>query len=252
MKKLRYLAEYILLRVLCYIVDLLPLSYAIRLLTSIADGWYVLDARRKKVALNNILQSGICTDHKSAASITRSSYQHFGQVIVESLKSSSILDRPDWEKYVDYRIPAELDAMLRDPEQSIILATGHIGNWELAAQLLSRTKPVAGVTRRANNPLVNKWMQKRKPRHNFYLVPKRDRDDIGRFLQILKKGEILALMIDQYGGRQGMQVEFLGRKASTHTAIALLHLITGTPLCFGYCLRTEDDRYELCTIGLRP
>ena len=35
-----------------------------------------------------------------------------------------------------------------------------------------------------------------------------------------------------------MMVEFFGHEASTHTAIALLHLITRIPICFGCCRRT--------------
>ena len=73
---------------------------------------------------------------------------------------------------------------------------------------------------------------------------------MGRFISVLKNGEVLALMIDQYAGQRGMMVEFLGRPASSHTAVALLHLVTRTPLCFGYCVRTGRMSFRLK--ALRP
>ncbi len=249
MKKLRYLAEYIALRIGLAFVDVLPMSVAERFITGLADLWFAISVSRRRLARENILRSEICSDPKTAAHIARQSFRHFALVVLESVKSSQILGDGDWQQHIKTEFPPELQKHLDDPKQGVILATGHFGSWEIAAQLLSRMKPVVGVTRRMNNPYSDRLMQKRKPRDRFHLIPKYDPNDTARFLNILKHGDILALMIDQHASRRGMRVDFLGRPASTHTAVALLHLVSKVPLYFGYCRRVGRGKYEFKAIG---
>jgi KDO2-lipid IV(A) lauroyltransferase len=249
MKRLQYLAEYLLLCPLLCLLGLLPLSLAYRFMDAMTGLVYACDRRRRATAVDNILRAGVRDTPKAAAALARESYRHFGRLIVESLKSSVILDGPGSEQRIKMCIPPEVDALLDDPDNGVILATGHIGSWEMAAQLVSRRKPVAGVTRNMDNPLVNRWIQRHKPREQFHLVPKRDPRNVGRFLELLGRGEVLALMIDQHAGKRGMIVEFMGRPASTQTSIPLLHLISHMPLCFGWCKRVGDSNYELRAVG---
>jgi KDO2-lipid IV(A) lauroyltransferase len=249
MKKLRYFAEYLLALGLFALVDVLPLVCSEALVSAGAEFWYFVSPRRRAIAIDNILQSGICTDHKAAARIARASFRHFGLVILESLKSKRILEGADWREHVDVHVSPELEKILFDPKQGLILASGHFGSWEIAAQLMSLVKPVAGVTRRMNNPYVDKLLQKRKPRERFFLIPKYDKQNVGRFLQIVKEGNVLALMLDQHASWGGIQIDFLGRPAFNHTTVALLHLVTKVPLCFGYCRRTGRHHYELRATG---
>jgi KDO2-lipid IV(A) lauroyltransferase len=47
-----------------------------------------------------------------------------------------------------------------------------------------------------------------------------------------------------------MAVDFFGRPAATHTTLPMLHLLSGAPLVFGYCLRTAPGRFVLRSSGL--
>lgn len=249
MKKLRHLAEYLLARLAFGLVDLLPVALSEALVAGVSDVLYFVCFRRRAVAIENILMSGLCGDRKTAIRIGRDSFRHFGLVILESLRSLSILEGPDWRQHVDIRVSPELEKILFDPKQGLIMASGHYGSWEIAAQITSLAKPVAGVTHRMTNPYVDELMRKRKPRARFFLIPKYDRADTGRFLNVLKAGNVLALMIDQHASWGGMIVDFFGRPASTYRTVGILHLITGAPLCFGYCRRTGRHRYELVATG---
>ena len=80
----------------------------------------------------------------------------------------------------------------------------------------------------------------------FRTIPKKG-DDPSRFLRVLRAGEVLVFMVDQHGGDRGMVLDFLGRPASTHRAVALLHRITRAPLHFGYCVRTGPRQWRLVT-----
>ncbi|MEM7355875.1 MAG: lysophospholipid acyltransferase family protein [Acidobacteriota bacterium] len=230
-------------------IDSLSVGGATRVARGLADLWWLADFPRRKVAVGNILGSGIETEPSRARALSRRSAHHFATVVIESLKSSEALDEERWREHIRLDIADDVMAVLEDPEQGLIMASGHFGSWEIAAQWLSRFKPVAGITRPMNNPRVEALIQQRKPRYRFNPIPKYAADP-RRFIKVLKSGEILALLTDQHARSHGMEVEFFGRAAATYTTAAMLHLVTRTPLCFAACRRIGPMRFELVTSPL--
>jgi len=68
------------------------------------------------------------------------------------------------------------------------------------------------------------------------LLPKND--SAGQADEVLQTGSILALLGDQHAGKKGCFVEFLGRPASCHKALALFALLNRAPLTVTSCTRT--------------
>ena len=231
------------------IIDSLSLRGAYRLARALAGLWWWLDFPRRRVARDNILRSGIETDRRRASALSRRSAEHFGMIVIESLKSAEVLEDDRWREHVRLDIAPDVMAVLEDPDQGLIMASGHFGNWEIAAQLLSRYKPVAGITRTMNNPRVEELIQKRKPRYRFHPIPKYAANP-KRFLAVLQNREILALLTDQHAPSGGVAIEFFGHPASTYTTAAMLHLVTRTPLCFASCRRLGPMRFELSSSSL--
>lgn len=244
---IRHSLEYAGARIVLAIVDSIPLEAAVALARFIGASLYRCGFRRR-IVIDNLMRSGVVTDLRQANYIGQRSFESFAIMIVESLKSAPLFQSDAFEKNVQLEVSEEGRKILMDPRQPVILASGHYGNWEAATQWLSMYKPVAGVSRPMSNPWTERLIQKRKPRMQLHIIPKHDANML-RFLSILKDGEMLALMIDQHSGSRGAILNFLGRPASTHTAIALLHLVTRTPLFFGYCRRTGLLRYEIKAIG---
>lgn len=249
MKRLRHLLEYAVFRVMLFGVDLLPLKAAGGLGRALAGAWWSVDRRRQRVACDNILRTGVESDPKRARALSKRAAQHFGMVVIESLKSSGLLDDERWRDHLELEIPPDVQAVLDDPKQGLIMASGHLGNWELAAQFLSRYKPVSGITRPMNNPLIEEVITRRKPRYRFRPISKYSKDP-SRFLEVLDEGGILALLMDQHPTVGGVPVDFFGHAAPTYTTAAMLHLVTRAPLCFGVCQRLGPGRFRLRTSGL--
>jgi len=241
--RLRHFAEYIGLRAAFGLVDRLPLQRVTATAEALASLWYRLDAPRRRTACANIRRSGIAARDDDVRRIARASFRHFGTLAVESLKASGAIRPDNWRDFVELAVPAATIELLNAEGRGVILASGHIGNWEVAAQIVSYLKPVVGVTRRMNNPYTDALIHGRKERDRFTLTPKHDADAL-RFLSVVKRGHALALLIDQHARERGMMVPFFGRPASTHTSPALLHLVARVPLCFGYCLRTGPLAYR--------
>jgi KDO2-lipid IV(A) lauroyltransferase len=243
MMRLRHILEYVGLRLGLWLLDRLSLAAAERLALRAARLWYALDGSRRRTARENIRRSGVSTDPAEIDRIARASFDHFATLVIESLKSDETLTGQNWQQHVDMQVDPETLAILKEPGLGVILVSGHLGNWEVAAQVVSILKPVVGITKKMSNPYSDRLIKRRKPRYRFRLVPMRDAD-VGRFLSVLKAGEILALLVDQYAKGQPVMVDFFGIPASTHPSPALLHLVTRKPICFGYCLRTGPMRFR--------
>jgi len=237
------MVECIGLRAALSLADRLPLRAVTALAGSAGSLWYGLDVARRRTACENIRRSGIAATEAEIRRIARASFRHFGILAVESLKASAAIRADNWRDFVQMDIPKSSFDLLAAPGQGLILVSGHLGNWEVAAQIVSFLKPVVGVTRRMNNPHTEAIIHERKERDRFVLTPKHDADAF-RFISALRSGHVLALLIDQHARTRGMMIPFLGTPASAHTSPALLHLVTRAPLCFGYCLRTGPLNYR--------
>lgn len=114
-------------------------------------------------------------------------------------------------------------------KKGAIIVSGHFGLWEMIPQWLAvKGYPVCTVVRRQNNQHVDAWMENMRQR-----LGGRTTDSgfgIREILRSIRKGEILALMVDQDNGKQGIFVRFFKRWASAPTGPAQLSLKTGAPV----------------------
>lgn len=226
-----------LLRMLLAIVDVVPLAVAEGLARFLSDVFFVAHSERRAIAIANIKRADIAVNDAHVRRIARESTRHLALLVVESIKSKRFFNESNWRDKIELDIPDETMTLLQEEGRGVLLVSGHLGSWEVAAQLLSYLKPVTAITRNMKNPYSNKFMLKRKSRKRLTLTPKHSADG-ARFLNVLKNGEMLALLNDQYASEKGMEVQFFGEPAQSHTAVALLHFITKVPICFGYCVRT--------------
>ena len=101
----------------------------------------------------------------------------------------------------------------------MILLTGHYGNWELAGYLFGLFGyPTYSVARTLDNPYLDRFLRAFRERTGQKLIPKSGGYD--QILEVLQSGQALSMLADQDAGQRGMFVEFFGRPASTHKAIA--------------------------------
>src|SRR5208282_1063422 len=78
------------------------------------------------------------------------------------------------------------------------------------------------VARPLDNPYLEDFLRRFRERTGQKLLAKRG--DFEQMQTILGKGGVLATLADQDAGQRGLFVDFFGRPASTHKAMALLAL----------------------------
>jgi KDO2-lipid IV(A) lauroyltransferase len=187
--------------------------------------WNLLKLRRNYVTDTLIKQLSLSRDE--AEKLGRKTYYSFllNAFEMAGLKLFSphqLIDRVECEGL------EHLKTALSHKKGAIIIS-GHFGLWELVPSWLALNGfDVSIVVRRQNNPEADRWMEEMRQKHG----PKTTDSgySIREILKSLRKGHILALMVDQDNGKQGIFVKFFNDWASAPTGPALISLKTGAPI----------------------
>lgn len=129
--------------------------------------------------------------------------------------------------------------------KGVILATGHLGNWELGgAYFAARGVPVAAITRRMQNPLFDRYL--RETRSSVGVEVIHDAVAVRRVPRALGEGKLIAFLCDQDGiGLASTFVPFFGRPARTPRGPGVFALRLGVPVLFACCVRRADGTYRI-------
>ncbi|MGM0600384.1 MAG: lysophospholipid acyltransferase family protein [Candidatus Rifleibacteriota bacterium] len=185
----------------------------------------LLQLRREYVI--NSLQAHLKINRREAIKTARKTYYNFllNAFEMAGLKywsKAEILEKISCDSL------ANLEKALSRKKGAIIVS-GHYGLWELVPPWLSiKGFPVTVVVRRQNNPEADKWMNEMRTKHGALTTD--SGYSIRQILKSLRKGHILALMVDQDNGKQGIFVKFLCSWASAPTGPAQISLKTGAPV----------------------
>jgi Kdo2-lipid IVA lauroyltransferase/acyltransferase len=166
-------------------------------------------------------------------------YDHLGRTVgevfgsgVEDLLAKATVE-PGWE-IVDEALSAGRGA---------IVATGHIGNFELGGALIAGRYPLLDVVKTQRNTAFDGYVESLRHARGVRTVPMREP---GRaVLHQLRAGGLVSLLIDQDAGTAGVATQFLGRPASTWTGAARFSIRTGCPVIPMAMFRRAPGRHVL-------
>lgn len=235
-------------RGLLALLGILPLPVLLAVAHVAAWLAFRLWGKRRRIAIENLLQCGVAADAKEAWRMAEASFHAFVLMIIESLLVRQRITAENWREFVTLKLSPEAEKLLADPKQGLIVASAHLGNWEVAARAVSMLKPMMVVYRPFNNPELDRVVHAGRSGENLRLVSRNERSPM-RFIQALAQGDILALMIDQHVSDGRVQVDFFGRKAWTTKSVAMLHFTTRAPLLLAVAIRTGPLRYEVHAVG---
>jgi KDO2-lipid IV(A) lauroyltransferase len=124
----------------------------------------------------------------------------------------------------------------------MILVSGHLANWEIAALAATQLGvEVVQVYRTANNPFVDRMIRRFRGRQSEF-IPK---EAVGRrAVAALRRGAHLAILADQKLN-EGLAVPFFGRPAMTAPTVALLALRFGCDVLPSRVERIAGARFRL-------
>ena len=239
----RHRVEYGLARAVASSISALPDGVADAVGRRLGRTAYRLGIRRS-AAENNLALAFPEADPDWQRDIALGAYEHLGREAVAMLH----LARMDVATIREHTLVQGWDEVEGglDEGRGVIFATGHFGNWEVAAaSVAARGVPMAAIVKRQHNPLVNTWVDDIRRGLGIETItrgaaPRR----VPRFL---RAGGAVGIVGDQDAGRSGVFVPFFGRAASTHRGAALFALRLGAPLFASTARRLPgpEVRYEL-------
>jgi KDO2-lipid IV(A) lauroyltransferase len=134
----------------------------------------------------------------------------------------------------------------RESGRGVLVATAHLGNWELSAFAHAlMTAPMNVVVRPLDNPLIDSLVERRRALTGNRPIGKKD---FGRsILKALAANEAVGILIDQNAGLDtGVFVDFFGVPASAGTGFAKFAAHSGAAVVPGFALWSErEQRYVL-------
>jgi KDO2-lipid IV(A) lauroyltransferase len=226
---------YFVVRVIICIIQMLSYQRARGVSDVLARLLYHLDRRHRLVALENLkLAFPQIQDGRERERVVRGVYRHFCLLLIEIVQAPRKLHPNNWREYLDLAGGRPLvDALLS--QRPLLLVTGHFGNWELGGYVLGLLGfTTHAIARTLDNPYLDGFLRSFRERTGQKVLAKKD--DFDNIQSVLANGGILATLGDQDAGARGLFVDFFGRPASTHRAVALLAveynvpmLVMGTP-----------------------
>ncbi|MFM1768542.1 MAG: hypothetical protein RJA22_1071 [Verrucomicrobiota bacterium] len=238
-------------RVFFDLVALAPLPLVLALAAGAGHAAFWLWQPRRRIAIDNLLKSGLCPDPSAARRLARASFCSFTRMVAETVVARRRLRADNWSQFVTLRLSPEAERLLREPGRGLIIASGHLGNWEVAARAASLLKPLFVIYRPFKNPHLDRLAHARRSGENLRLVSRLDHEPL-KFIHALAAGEAVALMIDQHAAKSRVSVQFFGRPAWTTKSVAMLHLTTRAPILVAGAVRTGPLRYEIHATGPLP
>ena len=218
MRKFFYLIEFILIKLFFFILILIGYKNG----SNLGDFIGRLIGpifRSKKLIENNLKQSGI-VDKKNYNKIISKIYGNYGRILAEYPFLKAFRNNK-LNKFIEIDGLENLNKIKREKRRAVFIS-GHFNNFELMALQIEKAGiNLCAIYRPLNNVFLNKTME--EIRENFICKNqiKKGRSGTRQIIENIKKGNSVALMIDQRV-REGIKINFFGKPASTTTIPAQL------------------------------
>lgn len=188
-------------------------------------GWFFTPAKRKRLAIEQILFCHITDDEQEAKQIAKASVTRFGRMIVDVLRYPEIKDG----KYKDmFEMEGReyLDDALENGKGAI-LAAMHSGNWEfLGGVLASEGYPLISVAFQQDGD-ADKFINEYRTMMHQHVTFK---TSVREMISELKASKFIGLIMDQDAAHMGILVPFFGYETLTVTGPATLARMQDVPI----------------------
>ena len=226
------------------VLALLPRLPAYWLGARIGDLAYLCLARRRRVALDNLeIAFGGEKSATQRRAVARAVFRNLGEHLID-------FSRMRWLTPNTYASVVTFEGIERVEQllargSGLLILSAHFGSWELSLALgLRLLPPLHVIVRPLDNPALGRLVDAYRLNSGCSIIPKRQA--LSASLRALRRGEIVALLMDQSSLRhEGIPVPFFGSEAYTTIGPALMALRSGCPVIGAFLLRQGRGRHRL-------
>jgi KDO2-lipid IV(A) lauroyltransferase len=208
-------------------------------------GWmafYTMREYRKRTLSNLALATDLALDRRSLKTIAIQSFQNLA---INCLEYPRLAREKEFSRVIRCENP-EGPLELHRQGQGVIFFCGHLSNWEVL--FLDGTSRMEGIAigKSIKNKRLYDWIVSIREKNGGTIVAPKSALKEG--LRALRKGAFIGIVGDQGMPDSGYSFPFLGRRAWTSTAPALLACKTQSPIFYastrrvpgGYTIRYSD------------
>jgi len=211
--------------------------------------WQALPSRRRLAAQTIAERLGLPGDEAEA--LARASFVHTARSFLEIF----CLDRVD-ARFMSERLTIrdpEIFRSWRESERPGVVATAHLGAWELMGGIAGRLiqdRPKMVVVRRPKDLALHRTMLRLRSRADLEIVE--HRNAAFKVLKGLRRGGMAAFLVDHNASREeAVFLPFLGRTAAVNAGPALL-AVRAKALVWPAFLLREEGRPARYILRMEP
>lgn len=211
---------YLAVRTFVCVIQAMPMTWAFGIADLLAKLAYRFDKRHRVVATENLSHAFPERTPKQIDQLVRGCFSHFARVVIEMVLLPRKFHVNSWRKYGGMiRSEPVVGGLLDD--RPLLIVTAHFGNWELAGYAMGvfgfRSYAIARVL---DNVHLERFLKQFRQATGQTVIAKKD--DFDRLTAVLQAGGNVATLADQDAGPRGVFIDFFGRKASAHKAVAIM------------------------------
>ena len=176
--------------------------------------------RSKKIISKNLIKAFPKISDKEIKVNMNQMWNYYGKIFAEYpfLKN---FRNGDLNSFIEINGKNYLE-IIKKEKKSVVFVSGHFNNFELMAMQIEKMGiELSAIYRPLNNTFLNKIMENIRTKYICKNQIKKGRAGTRQILKDLKKGNSVALMIDQRV-REGSKVKFFGNLATTTSIPAQL------------------------------
>jgi KDO2-lipid IV(A) lauroyltransferase len=228
------------------LIQALPLRLVARIGRAGGGLGYLVDARHRKVALQNL--AACFGKEKSGPEITalaRENFKRIGESYACGIKTAA-MTFDQLKPHLEFTRLDVIPPVTETPPRGIVAAIGHFGNFELYARFAQLAPGYkCATTYRALRPdSLNRLLLSLRNQSGAALFERRTQAaELKAFMN--QPAVMLGLLADQSGSANGIRMPFLGRECWTSPAPAVFALRYHCGLHVGICYRVGLAKWRI-------
>lgn len=246
---------YILYRIGLFLTLTLPIRVSYASACVLADIFYYGFPRDRRAVINNLTTViGPSADDRTIARMAKDVFRNFAKYLVDFFRSQKI-DKDYLKRNVKIEGSGNIDDALA-MGKGVIALSAHIGNWELGAFVTAMIGyPINAVVLTHKNKRINDFFTRQRLMGNMKPI------EMGASLKscyrALGNNELVALLGDRDFTKNGISVDFFGKKAIMPKGPATFSYRLGSPIVPIFLVREPDNTFRyfvekpiMCAPGL--
>ena len=241
--------EYLVIRWIVSVIGMLPIEWCETFARGLAWVFADLVKFRRKVIVENLTSVYPEMTPTEVHQTTRNMWFHLIMMGIEVVHAPRRIHDTNYLDYVTLPDQALMTKYLVD-YRPLVAVTGHFGNFEVAGYLTGLLgMPSYTVARKLDNEFLDEYINTFRATHGQFIFPKNG--SAGKVQEVMDGGAILTILGDQHAGTKGCWIDFLGRPAACHKAVALFTLSGNAPMLVTYCKRMKKPlHFEVGCTGI--